>query len=65
ALAESAGLQRAPSGFMAPRDHFLHNVESNVEGIFYAGTVTAPKNIGETLNEATAAADAVAAYLKA
>ncbi|MDE5579359.1 MAG: FAD-dependent oxidoreductase [Alistipes sp.] len=57
-------LQRAPSGFMAPRDHFLHNVESNVEGIFYAGTVTAPKNVGETLHEATAAADAVAEYLK-
>ncbi|WP_288865166.1 FAD-dependent oxidoreductase [uncultured Alistipes sp.] len=63
ALAESAGLQRSPSGFMAPRDHFLHNVESNVEGIFYAGTVTAPKNIGETLNEAIAAADAAADYL--
>ena len=57
-------LQRAPSGFMAPRDHFLHNVESNVGGIFYAGTVTAPKNVGETLHEATAAADAVAEYLK-
>lgn len=65
ALAESAGLRRAPSGFMAPRDHFLDNVRSNVEGIFYAGTITAPKNIGETLNEATAAADAVAEYLKA
>ncbi len=63
ALAESAGLQRSPSGFLSPRDHFLHNVESNVEGIFYAGTVTAPKNIGETLNEAIAAADAAADYL--
>ena len=57
-------LRRAPSGFMAPRDHFLHHVESNVEGIFYAGTVTSPKNIGETLDEAAAAADAVAEYLK-
>ncbi len=50
-----AGLNRAPSGFMAPRDMFLGNVKSNVEGIFYAGTVTAPKNIGESLNEGTAA----------
>ncbi len=58
-------LRRAPSGFLAPRDHFLGNIRSNVEGIFYAGTVTAPKNVGETLNEATAAADAVAEYLKA
>lgn len=58
-------LDRAPSGFMAPRDHFLNNIRSNVEGIFYAGTVTAPKNVGETLNEAAAAADAVAQYLNA
>ena len=65
AFAEGAGLNRAPSGFMAPRDMFLGNVKSNVEGIFYAGTVTAPKNIGESLNEATAAADAAARYLGA
>ena len=62
-LAEGAGLHRAPSGFMAPRDMFLGNVKSNVEGIFYAGTVTAPKNIGESLNEGTAAADAAARYV--
>jgi len=60
----NGGLQRAPSGFMAPRDHFLGNIRSNIGGIFYAGTVTAPKNVGETLNEAAAAADAVADYLK-
>ena len=63
ALAEGAGLRRTPSGFLAPRDLFLGNVRSNVEGIFYAGTITAPKNIGETLNEATAAADAAALYV--
>ena len=56
ALAAGAGLNRAPSGFMAPRDLFLENVCSNVDGIFYAGAVTAPKNIGETLNEGIAAA---------
>lgn len=65
ALAEGAGLRRASSGFMAPRDMFLGNVKSNVEGIFYAGTVTAPKNIGESLNEAIAAADAAAKYVGA
>lgn len=64
-FAQSAGLDRSASGFMAPRDLFLGNVQSNVDGIFYAGTVTAPKNIGETLNEGCAAADAVARYLKA
>ncbi len=65
AFAASAGLRQAPSGFMAPRDLFLGNVSSGVEGIFYAGTVTAPKNIGESLNEGAAAADAVAEYLQA
>ena len=61
---EAAGLRRAESGFMAPRDLFLGNVRSGVEGIFYAGTVTAPKNIGETLNEGAAAAAEVLNYLK-
>ena len=64
-FAEGAGLKRAASGFMSPRDMFLGNVRSNVEGIFYAGCVTAPKNIGETLNEGTAAADAAMEYLRA
>ena len=62
ALAASAGLDRAPSGFMKPLDLFLDNVRSNVDGIFYAGTVSAPKSIGETLNEGIAAADAAARY---
>lgn len=65
ALAASAGLERMPSGFMAPRDLFLEHARSTVDGIFYAGTVTAPKTLGETLDEATAAADAAAEYLKA
>ena len=64
-LAEGPGLKRARSGFMAPRDLFLGNVASNVDGIFYAGTVTAPKTIGESLNEATAAADAAVRYVEA
>lgn len=43
---------------------FLGNARSNVEGIFYAGCITAPKNIGETLNEGTVAADAAMEYLR-
>ena len=62
-LAESAGLKLAPSGFMSPRDLFLSNVRSNRDGIFYAGAVTAPKSIGEVLNEGSAVADAVIEYL--
>ncbi|MEG1611779.1 MAG: FAD-dependent oxidoreductase [Alistipes sp.] len=60
----AAALQRAASGFMAPRNLFLANVQSSAEGIFYAGTVTAPKNVGETLNDGCAAAAAVVSYLK-
>jgi len=60
--AESA-LQRSDNGFFAPRDLFLHNTESSVEGIFFAGAATAPKSVGECLNEADAAVSAVCAYL--
>lgn len=63
ALAEAAKLERSDNGFFAPKDQFLGNVESNREGIFYAGTITAPKNIGESLNDASAVADKVAQYL--
>lgn len=65
AFAAGAGLKQSPSGFLSPRDLFLGNVHSGVDGIFYAGTVTAPKNIGETINEGIAAADAAAEYLGA
>ncbi len=63
-MAQYAGLQQLTSGFMSPRDLFVHNTESGVEGIFLAGAVTAPKNFGESVNEAVVAADAVADYLK-
>ena len=63
AFARSGGLTVAPNGFMQPRDSFLGNVASEREGVFYAGAVTAPKNIGESLNEGMAAAERVAAYL--
>lgn len=63
-FAESAGLLRADSGFMAPQNMFFGNVKSNVDGIFYAGAITSPKNIGESLNEGIVAADAVMKYLK-
>ena len=46
-------------------DMFLGNVKSNIDGIFNAGTDTAPKNIGESLNEGIAAADAAAKYVEA
>ncbi len=60
---QSAGLEQQPSRFMRTKDHFLNNTSSNVEGIFYAGCVTAPKNIGESINEAMHVSQAVCNYL--
>ena len=62
-LEAESGLKCQPSGFMQPKDSFAGNVESNVEGIFYAGAITAPKNVGESINEGTAAAMAAADWL--
>ena len=60
----AGGLVVADNGFMQPLDSFCGNVLSGKEGIFYAGAVTAPKNIGDSLNEGSAVADRVAEYLK-
>jgi heterodisulfide reductase subunit A len=57
-----AGLEYQESGFMQPRDLFLHNTESNIDGIFYAGTITSPKSVGETLSEATSVAHNIAKW---
>lgn len=61
---QSAGLEQQPSRFMSSVDHFMRNTSSNVEGIFYAGCVTAPKNIGDSLNDAMHASQAVVEYLE-
>lgn len=62
-LRADSGLKCQPSGFMQPADSFLHNTESDIEGIFYAGAVTAPKNVGESLNEGAMAALRVREWL--
>ncbi len=62
-FARSAGLELQPSRFMKSVDHFLNSTSSSVEGIFYAGCVTAPKNIGDSLNDAMHASNAVITYL--
>ena len=63
-FAEAPGVELYPSSFIRPQDQFTGNVCSGAPNIFYAGTVTAPKNVGESLNEGTAAALRVAAYLR-
>lgn len=62
-LESECGLKRQDNGFMQPKDSFLGNTESNVEGIFYAGAITAPKNVGESLNDGSSAALKVMEWL--
>jgi heterodisulfide reductase subunit A len=57
------GVELCDSGFVKPLNNFDGNVCSALPNVFYAGTVTAPKTIGETLNEANAVALCVAKYL--
>ncbi len=63
-FAQSAGLQQQPSRFMQSEDHFMHNTSSGVDGIYYAGCITAPKNIGDSINDAMHVAEAVCSYLE-
>ena len=61
--AQVEGLRMQPSGFMQPLNAFQGNVRSQAEGIFYAGAVTAPKNVCESLGEGMAAAREVVNWL--
>lgn len=57
------GIDLYPSSFIKPANQFTDNVCSGSKKIFYAGTVTAPKNIGESINEGITAAYRVAQVL--
>lgn len=61
-FAAREGVTLQPSGFIAPKDDFTNNICSWAPNIFYAGAVTAPKTIGESLNEGVAAAYRVAQF---
>lgn len=63
-FAQTKGIELADSRFIKPKDQFNGNVKSNLKNVFYAGTVTAPKNVGESINEGTAAAVEASNYLK-
>ena len=63
-LAASAGLSLAPNGYFRAQNPFLGAVRSEREGIFFAGTATAPKSLADTLAEASLTASAVDEYLR-
>ena len=63
-IAGMGGLNTGENRFFAAADnHFGSNV-SNIKGIFYAGTCTAPMNITETISHARSAVTEVMDYLK-
>jgi len=63
-LAHATGLLTGENRFFAPADHHFGSNRSNIEGVFYAGTCTAPLNVTETISHARAAVSDVVDYLR-
>lgn len=63
-IAVSGGLKTGDNRFFAATDHHYGSNRSNIDGIFYAGTCTAPMNITETISHARAAVSDVLNYFK-
>jgi heterodisulfide reductase subunit A len=62
-IAEMSGLNTGENKFFDAADHHYGSNKSNVNGIFYAGTCTAPMNITETISHARAAVTEVMDFL--
>jgi heterodisulfide reductase subunit A len=62
-IAAISGLKTGENRFFSPADHHYGSNRSNIDGIFYAGTCTAPMNITETISHARSAATEVINYL--
>jgi heterodisulfide reductase subunit A len=62
-LAEASGLTRGTNRFFETSDHHYGNNLSNVRGVFYAGTCTAPMNITDTISHARAAVAETVRYI--
>ena len=58
-ISVQTGLMKGENRFFYPSDHHYANNISNVKGIFYAGTCTAPMNITETISHARSAVSEV------
>ncbi len=63
-LADNSQMKRGDNRFLAPADHHFGSNKSNIRGVFYAGTCTAPMNITETISHARAAVADVVDYFK-
>ncbi len=62
-LGKSAGLYFTAGNFLASRDTHFHSHETNIPGIFLAGTCKEPMSIQETLTDARAAVNRVISWL--
>ncbi len=63
-FAKEAGLELRENGYFKSKDSFTRTVYSGVDNIFYAGCAESPKNVSESINQATIAALSVVKYLK-
>ncbi|MFN8240908.1 MAG: FAD-dependent oxidoreductase [Bacteroidales bacterium] len=62
-LAVGSGLKTGENRFFQPVDNHFGNNKSEMKGLFYAGTCTAPMNVTETISHARAAAFEVINWL--
>lgn len=63
-FASETGITVSPDGFFKGVDCFDGATVTSRRNIFVAGTATGPKNVGESMNEAVAAAIKAAEYVK-
>lgn len=63
-LAEASGLVTGENRFFSVADQHYGINKSNIKGLFYAGTCTAPLNITETISHARGAVIDVIDYMK-
>ncbi len=63
-LGKALGLKTGENRFFQSMDNHFGSNLSNIDGIFYAGSCTAPMNITETISHARASVTEVIDYLK-
>ncbi|MDZ4204136.1 MAG: FAD-dependent oxidoreductase [Bacteroidales bacterium] len=64
AFRDELGMTKDEDNFLKPVDGILHSNLSGVEGVFFSGTCSGPKNVADSLADARSAALAVDKYLK-
>ena len=62
-MASALGLELAPNGFIRPADPHWGTNLTGAEGVFVAGSCTAPMSLTDTLADARSAADSITEYL--